>query len=149
VSFKPDQLGGPYYTVFDVGAFRGDFSRACRSAWPDACIYSFEPLEPQPDDLDDNWRWFPIALGPISELATMNVCEFIPSSSFLPMAEKHKTAFPYTREHTQTTVRVNTLDAFKDLIQDRALLKIDVQGYEYQVLLGGEQALPPLPWGGV
>lgn len=142
MSFGPEHLGGPYETVFDVGAFRGDFARACRAAWPEAGIYSFEPLEPRPRQLDAHWWWQPVALGPKSEEEVpINRCEFIPSSSFLQMTDLHKEAFPYTRQHEQQTVKVHTVDSYAGLIHPRALLKLDVQGYEYQVLLGAQKAL--------
>ena len=137
MSVLPSLLGGPYATVLDVGAFRGDFARACLEAWPDCRVLSFEPLEPKPADTDtDRWTWFPTALGEQDGRVTINRNEFVPSSSILPMAQLHATAFPYTRDVTEAEVGIIPLDEFCELVETPALLKIDVQGYELQVLKG-------------
>lgn len=142
MSINPADLGGPYATVLDVGAFRGDFARASLEAWPDTRVLSFEPLEPKPDDTDtDRWTWFPTALGRQDGLVTINRNEFVPSSSILPMAQLHATAFPYTAKVTEAQVGIIPLDEFIELVAAPALLKIDVQGYELEVLRGGTLAL--------
>lgn len=135
-------LGGPYATVLDVGAFRGDFARACLKQWPDTRVLSFEPLEPKPADTDtDQWTWFPCALGDQQGRVTINRNEFVPSSSILPMANLHRQAFPYTADVTEAQVGMARLDEFAELVKSPALLKIDVQGYELHVLRGGVAVL--------
>lgn len=142
MSVQPADLGGPYATVLDVGAFRGDFARAAIEAWPDARVLSFEPLEPKPDDTDTGrWTWFPTALGQQDGRVTIHRNEFVPSSSILPMARLHATAFPYTRDVTEAEVGIIPLDEFAALVDEPALLKIDVQGYELQVLRGAVATL--------
>lgn len=137
MSIQPADLGGPYATVLDVGAFRGDFARACLSEWPDTRVLSFEPLEPKPADTDTaQWTWFPTAIGDSDGRVTINRNEFVPSSSILPMGELHRQAFPYTREVTEAEVGILPLDEFRSLVTEPALLKIDVQGYELHVLKG-------------
>lgn len=137
MSVSPTDLGGPYATVLDVGAFRGDFARACLDAWPDAHVLSFEPLEPKPADTDtDRWTWFPTAIGNANEMVTINRNEFVPSSSILPMAALHAKAFPYTAKVAEAQVGMVRLDDFRAIVAAPALLKIDVQGFEMQVLRG-------------
>jgi methyltransferase FkbM-like protein len=69
--------------------------------------------------------------------------EFAPSSSLLPMTEAHKKAFPFTVQESCETVEVRRLDEIAgDLwLQDNILVKIDVQGYEDKVILGGERLI--------
>ena len=142
MTVQPADLEGPYATVLDVGAFRGDFARACLAEWPDCRVLSYEPLEPKPADTDtDRWTWFPTALGERCDLVTINRNEFVPSSSILPMAQLHQTAYPFTRDTAEAKVGMVTLDEYEHLIDPPALLKIDVQGYELQVLKGATLTL--------
>lgn len=140
MSVDTDLLGGPYATVLDVGAFRGDFARAALKTWPDTRVLSFEPLEPKPEDADtEQWTWFPTAIGEADARVTINRNEFVPSSSILPMANLHRSAFPYTKRVTEAEVGMLPLDQFVAIVKAPALLKIDVQGYELHVLKGAAQ----------
>lgn len=141
MSVAPAELGGPYASVFDVGAFRGDFARACLAQWPWAGVESFEPLAERKGPGDPRWAWHRCALGAQAGLTTMTRCTFVPSSSVLPMAELHEAAFPYTKGGTEVEVGMARLDEFAELIREPALLKIDVQGYELEVLRGAGGAL--------
>lgn len=148
MSINPADLGDSFRTVFDVGAFQGDFARACLAEWPDCSVHSFEPLEGMPaipatqtGDGRRRWQWHPVALGNQCEVVTINRNVFLPSSSMLPMAELHEQAFPYTKGSEEVRVGMASLDEFAELIEPPALLKIDVQGYELEVLWGAEDAL--------
>lgn len=144
MSVSPSDLRGPYDTVFDVGAFRGDFARACRTEWPHCTVLSFEPLEPKPADVDqagDFWQWYAIALGNQTEVVEMHRNVFVPSSSVLPMAQLHEQAFPYTKGAEVVRVPMSAISEFGEMIVPPALLKIDVQGYEEQVLKGAGEWL--------
>jgi hypothetical protein len=59
------------------------------------------------------------------------------------LASSHLDAFPDARESTIIRVEVSTLDiVFEGVeMQHPVLLKLDVQGYELQVLLGGRNLL--------
>jgi hypothetical protein len=83
------------------------------------------------------------ALGDRSDATTMWRSEFSESSSLLRMAELHKRAFPWTARQTPMKVNVERLDAFRTRLhlKPRVLLKIDVQGYERQVIDGADQTL--------
>ena len=152
MSVSPADLLGPYVTVFDVGAFRGDFARACLDEWPECAVHSFEPLEPSPNDqcrfnMSPNgdvtrWHWHPCALGNQCDVVDINRNVFVPSSSMLPMARLHESAFPYTKGSEVVRVGMATLDEFFDVLGDAPrLLKIDVQGYELEVLKGGRETI--------
>ena len=65
------------------------------------------------------------------------------SSSLLPVGERQVSTFPGTDEVGTTRAEVRTLDSvFVDReLEQPALLKIDVQGFELSVLRGAEQTL--------
>jgi FkbM family methyltransferase len=147
MSFEAPVTGGPYATVLDVGAFRGEFALSCLRAWHETKVLSFEPLEPEPRKVTRRytrrWSWFKVALVAREGggQATMYRNEFIPSSSILPMAELHREAFPYTRQTEPVKVGTAALDEFFEMVEAPALLKIDVQGYELEVLKGATEVL--------
>jgi len=73
----------------------------------------------------------------------MHVSRLDDSSSLLPITDRYTTAFPGTEEDTGISVPVTRLD---DVLAEPAparpcLLKIDVQGYELEVLRGGTRVL--------
>ncbi len=136
-------------TVIDVGANIGQFAIDVRKLYPDAAIYSFEPL-PQPyNELLMNTKSFAkfkpynFALGDYEGITKMYSNEFSQSSSMLEMADSHKQAFPHTRNASSITVNIHTLDATVSELQldSDILLKIDVQGSEKQVLDGARETL--------
>lgn len=134
-------------TVIDIGANEGQFARLARAVFPDAAIYSFEPL---PDcyaelrsALPGDTRFFPLECGIGSREQTLEFFRSFhsPSSSFLKMEEFHKEAFPYSSEGQAAEpveVKVMTLDgALTDkVIEENILIKIDVQGYELEAIEG-------------
>ena len=133
----------------DVGANSGQFALMIHTILPEASIYSFEPLERCFRSLQQNaenikdMHCFRFALGDTNTRMVMHANEFSGSSSILEMAELHKTAFPYTRNSTEEQVEVRTLDSLLPQLrlQSNVLAKLDVQGYELNVLRGAEEAL--------
>lgn len=136
-------------TILDIGANIGQSAATVRAAFPQAWIYSFEPLPDCFEQLqrrmngDSRFTAFNIGIGDRSGELTFQRSSFSPSSSFLPMAETHKTAFPYTSDATELKVKVQRLDDIAPTIHihEPLLVKIDVQGYEEHVLRGGEHTI--------
>jgi FkbM family methyltransferase len=142
-------LSSGIQTVVDVGANAGQFSSAIRCFLPEAQIYAFEPL---PDCYEalcrrlakrGRFQAFCTAVGAGNGEVTFWRSEFAKSSSVLPMTELHKEAFPWTKGATELKVPQCRLDDCLDKMQlvRNVLLKIDVQGYELQVLQGAERLL--------
>jgi FkbM family methyltransferase len=136
-------------TVVDIGANRGQFALAARRRWPTARVISFEPLE-KPASVfrrvfkrDDLLVLHEVAIGPRDELGTMHLSRRDDSSSLLTIMPLQDAIFPGTEEVGTVPVRVEPLAAFldDDSIAEPALLKIDVQGYELEVLRGCEALL--------
>jgi FkbM family methyltransferase len=130
--------------VVDIGANRGQFALIARRCFPDAMIDSFEPLEEPAQryqvvfDGDSLVRLHQCAIGPKDEDTTIHVSKRDDSSSLLPILSAQSTLFPNTEEKETRTIHVSPLDAVleKDEILSPALLKLDVQGFELQVLYG-------------
>ena len=125
-----------------MGAYRGEFAALCFQLWPQTAVTCFEVLpEPSRDILklaeaNQNLQLVPCLLGAKNqEQVEFNLAE---------------TASSVLAEHDQAhanraTFPMRTLDA----VVERELggrvpefLKIDVQGYELEVLKGATQSLP-------
>jgi len=137
-------------TVVDIGANKGQFSVLALEMYPSSQIYSFEPLSAPRDHLlrvlgdEKRIQVFPGAIGPDETFLPMNISARDDSSSLLPITEQQVRFFPGTEAAGIETVRVAPLDCFlsEDKIIRPALLKIDVQGFEREVLKGCENMLP-------
>jgi FkbM family methyltransferase len=132
--------------VVDIGANSGQFSLLCRHWLPGSTIFAFEPLQ-QPAvrfrrifSNDSGTRLVQAAIGAESAEQEMHVSKSVDSSSLLPIAPTQSAIFPGTEESHREPVRVAPLDAFlgREELSPRSLLKIDVQGYELEVLKGCE-----------
>ncbi len=131
-------------TVFDIGANTGGWASEMSEYFPNAPIYSFEPL---PDcyeelkkvaDKNPNITAFNMALGQENAMLKMNRCSSRSSSSLLKMRERHP-VLAKGGEHTEVDVAVKRLDevAAGLEIRNNIFIKIDVQGYELFVIEGG------------
>jgi FkbM family methyltransferase len=136
-------------TVIDVGANDGGFALLINKILPDAFIYSFEPINSCFIELQKNTssikniKYFNYALGDKEEEKIFYQNEFSPSSSFLQVQQKHVEAFPFTANTKSINVLVEKLDNLNSSINfnKKVLLKIDVQGFELNVLKGAQNVL--------
>lgn len=136
-------------TVIDVGANVGQFAVACKKIFPSATVHSFEPLPECVVKLKRHLSKFadvyvyPIALGEQSGEVMFHVNSHSHSSSILALGERHHRAFPHARETHTIKVPLSTLDFEMKSISMKGpvLLKLDVQGYEPQVLEGATETL--------
>jgi FkbM family methyltransferase len=136
-------------TVLDIGANTGQFASQIHRILPDATIYSFEPIEDCYRELLKRMKHIPkfhainFALGNRNGQAKIYRNDFTPSSSLLPMEELHKRAFPFTAHVSSENIEIRRLD---DILGDldivkNVLIKMDVQGTEDKIILGGEKLL--------
>jgi FkbM family methyltransferase len=137
-------------TLVDVGSNTGQFAKQFLKRFP-SCrkAYCFEPL-PAPFAKLAEWaasapgdvECFRLALGECIEKRNMYLhVEHDESSSLLSTTEYCSKLFPMTDKSMLTEVEVSTLDQvllqrFQGAIV-RPLLKLDVQGFELNVLKGG------------
>jgi len=137
--------------VIDVGANRGQFGLEIRRAGYTGRIVSLEPLSAPFRELsrlagrDERWTVIRSAAGPRTGSATIHVAKNAgASSSFLPMLDLHARAAPEARYVDDEEVDVATLDQIVEPhLRGGASVftKVDVQGYELQVLDGGSATL--------
>jgi len=138
-----------FKTILDIGANRGYFAKEMRELLPRAQIHCFEPLPDCFHQLLQNTKddslvvCHPVGLGIQNESLTMFQNEYSPSSSLLEMTELHIRNFPQTRHTHQKEVTIHRLDDFLEgkELQAPLFIKIDVQGFEDKVILGGEKTI--------
>jgi FkbM family methyltransferase len=136
-------------TVVDIGANRGQFALCIRRLYPDAEIFSFEPLAKATKKYlavfrdDRRTHLFSKAVGPANGSAIIHVTQWDVSSSLLPIAEAQRNNFPFAKESRQETVSLTLISDCVEAhtIGGNALLKLDVQGYELNALQGCEDLL--------
>lgn len=132
--FVPEQ-------IFDVGAYCGEFARLCRNVWPRAGLTCFEVLPHRVQELR-NWCTQDGNAIVIESLLGAEI------KSAVPFHEM-ETASSVFEEHIPQVEPVNsypmqTIDAVLRThigLKAPAFLKLDVQGYELEVLKGAREAL--------
>lgn len=136
--------------VLDVGANTGQYSHGLRSGGYRGKIVSFEPLQLAFANLqrraqrDPLWDAMELALGEVDRIATMNIAGNSVSSSVLAMENRHVDAAPTSSYVGTCEVTMARLDSIAPSIladDARIHLKLDVQGYEFQVLQGAKSSL--------
>jgi FkbM family methyltransferase len=139
--------------VVDVGANVGQFSLLCKIVHPKAYIHAFEPLKKAADTFQKvlghqpNIVLYRHAIGSEAADQCMNVTARADSSSLL-VPDAQSQIYPGTHVVSRETVSVIPLQVAlcDDDILSPALLKIDVQGYEGEVLRGSERLLDRFDW---
>ncbi|MBN1593389.1 MAG: FkbM family methyltransferase [Candidatus Coatesbacteria bacterium] len=133
-------------TVLDIGANVGQFAAQIHRVLPDATIYSFEPLPDCYEDLVARMGQFPdfhalnLALGDSSGREQIYRNDYTPTSSLLPVDDLLVQSFPFAAQATPQEIQMRRLDdvAPELVLVEPILIKIDVQGMEDKVILGGE-----------
>jgi FkbM family methyltransferase len=139
--------------IFDVGANCGQYASFLRDSGYQGKIVSFEPLSTAYSQLltlskkDNLWEIAPrCALGNQEGEITINIAGNSQSSSVLSMLDSHVQAAPESVYCGSEIVQLRRLDTLaKDYITEGTqsiFLKIDVQGFEKQVIEGSFQILP-------
>jgi FkbM family methyltransferase len=125
-------------SIIDVGAYRGDWTRLVRRVFPDVPVVMVEPQASKRPDLEkvcrelSDVRYVPVLLGrnsgdEVSFFEMETGSSMFPENSNVPRQSK--------------TLTTTTLDDIAGSISVPALLKIDVQGAELEVLEGARQTL--------
>ncbi len=133
--------------VLDIGANEGQFGMALRHAGYQGRIISFEPLSQAYQKLQKAaeefppWETKPMGIGERDADAAIHVSSNTVFSS-LKRLSREAEPIAETRTVREETVKLRRLDGvLQDIDLGRCLLKSDTQGYERNVLLGGEQVL--------
>lgn len=138
-------------TVLDVGANIGQFAMELRESGYNGRIISFEPLSEAYSHLlinskkDPNWIIAPrMAMGNEKGKKTINISGNFVSSSILKMTDTHIKGAPESVYISSEEVCINKLDnIWKTFLKnkDNIFIKIDVQGYELEVIKGAVNIL--------
>ena len=128
----------------DVGVNRGQTTAALLKLFPAAKIYGFEPTPELFAQLQRryascaNVTLFPVALGAVPGRQVLSVYELSGANTLLAPDPKRSQSADLLQAIRQHEVAVETLDdcLAKHHLATIDLLKIDVQGYELNVLKG-------------
>ena len=137
-------------SVLDVGANKGQFIQTSLALLPDTPIYAFEPIPEVAQKLKERYSTiehiniFQVALGVQREALLLHISQFLPASSLLKPQKQLLSEFPEVKIRDSVEVVVERLDTLIQAIPNinlPALLKIDVQGFEMEVLAGATAVL--------
>jgi len=128
-------LGYSPAVVYDIGAYKGDFARLSLSIWPEANVFCFEPLSEKFAELK---VWATVdkrvqAMNILAGNANSEAVSFNENETASSVLQEH-----LSKEFITSSKTMHTLDYCIDELNlpVPSLLKIDTQGYEYQVLQG-------------
>jgi len=132
-------------TLIDIGSNKGQFCLLTKKFFPEIEIHSFEPqieeLNIQKKILGSgNINYYNFALGSEEKISNLYVTARKDSSSILKPIETTNKKY-LTKEIKE--ISVNRLDNLLGLknIKRPSVLKLDVQGYELEVLKGSNEIL--------
>ncbi|MET3879065.1 FkbM family methyltransferase [Chitinophaga sp. OAE865] len=136
-------------TIIDAGANQGQFAMAAAHFYPRACIHSFEPLPHVFALLQRNTRrlsnisTYNMALGNCNGTLEFHSNAYSHASSALNVSALQKNMLPKTATTHQIEVPVQRLDDLRHRLTfiPPVLLKMDVQGFEKEVLKGAIKSL--------
>ena len=137
--------------MLDIGAGEGNYILRLRKSGFQGQVVSFEPMKSVFEELrrkvsaDPKWSCHNLGIGSEAGEALINVSANSVSSSLLPITGKQTSVVEETGYIATERITVETLDRLRGkLVQpaDRVFLRLDVQGFEKQALLGAAETLP-------
>lgn len=138
--------------IIDVGAHTGTFGNEMREMGYKGALLSFEPIGDSYRILnitaqrDGNWKAYNYAIGNHEDQVYINISSNSFSSSILEMQPSHIAAESNSKYIRQEKVRLSRLETLIDssILQKHSsiMLKIDVQGFEMEVISGAIALLP-------
>lgn len=137
-------------TVLDVGANTGQFAYYTRNLGYRNSIISFEPLSSAFGILqkfakgDPNWQICNCAIGNTDGTVEINISTNSQSSSILEIMPDHVKSAPDSAYKGKEKVNIHKIDTIIDKYTNelnRTFLKIDVQGFEKNVIEGAKKSI--------
>jgi FkbM family methyltransferase len=134
--------------IFDVGANKGQTIELLRRAFRNPRIYSFEPARELAEGLRKKYSEVPVvveqmALGEKEEVRSFIHYENNELSSFLTLNQDVENPFRETKVSCRESITIDTVESYakRNNIRKIDLLKIDTQGFDFEVLRGAEDML--------
>ena len=140
-------------TLIDIGSNKGQFILLCLNFFPNLTIYSFEPIKEIFKKQKNFFRFktkmnlFNFGIGNYNKNLDFFITQRKDSSSFLTYngSSHHNRDYLLTEKRN---IRIRKLDQVlknKNLVKP-ILIKIDVQGYELEVLKGSKKMLSKIDY---
>ncbi len=138
----------PPQVIYDVGANVGTWTLLAKALFPQAQIHAFEPLPRHGAKFRsatqalDGVHLHEIGLGAQPARTNLKVTDFSDASSLLPLTETGKKQWHLERVE-EVPIQVERLDDWvaRHRLPGPDLIKLDVQGFELEVLRGAEKSL--------
>ena len=135
-------------TIIDIGSNKGQFILLIEKLFPNKVVYSFEPINEMINkqkkffEYNKNLIFHNIALGSSIASKDLLITNRMDSSSFLKVEVDTGKSNNYTVVEKRN-IKVSTLDDIflNENISHPILIKMDVQGYELEVLKGANDLL--------
>jgi FkbM family methyltransferase len=138
---------------YDIGANVGSWALLARALVPDCNIIGIEPMEEHLPKFREHTSGLeritllPLALGSTEAMMEFHPASFSDASSFLPLKDEGKKAW-HIENTAPRMMKITTLDAVitAHSLPAPDLMKLDVQGFELEVLKGATSALEKCRW---
>ena len=135
--------------IFDVGANIGSVTLAAARSFPNAHIYSFEPVSTtykrlceNLSDYGDRITTYNFGFFNVSKRLDVHITSFHGANSILDQSQDYKiNAHSHIKEIGTENIEVYTMDSFvsSNNIDKIDIVKIDVEGVEKEVIEGGRE----------
>jgi FkbM family methyltransferase len=128
-------------SIFDVGAYSGEFSKLCRVNWPSAKLTCFEVLPHRVAELR-SWCEQDGNAVVIETLLGAKITRAVPFHEMETASSVLEEQIP-----RKVPVRCFPMQTIDEVVRSKGVaapdfLKLDVQGYELEVLKGAHDTLP-------
>lgn len=133
----------PGKILFDVGANVGDYSNFLKSTFPDADIYLFEPNPHSFEKIPKSYR-HAFNIGFSSKKGRSKIYFYKDDAATTSASVIEGVISGRERPYASADIMLDTIDDFcvANEIDHIDFLKVDVEGYELEVLKGAQKMLP-------